>query len=603
MTKDNRSGGLYRNAISYFGGLVVIISALFILFFLLVNFSLAQPNPYIGIFTYMIFPGFLTLGIVIFLYGMLHESRRRRKLGTEEARPYPALDLNIPSQRRKFGFILVGGSFLALLLAFVGYNSYLFTESVTFCGKVCHTVMKPEYTAYKNGPHARVACVECHVGSGVSWYVKSKLSGAQQVLAVALHDYPTPIPVPIKNLRPARETCEECHWPQKFYGAQLVQIPHFRYDKDNTPEQISLLVKTGGGSPKLGENAGIHWHMIIDNQVYFRATDPQLQHIPWVKIVSKNGKSTIYEDKRAGLSAKQIAKLPLHKMDCMDCHNRPAHVFPPPEKAVNTAMEANKIPRDLPWIKKLGVDSLTHEYKNNDAAHKGIKQAIDSFYQEKFPQVLKDKKGEVEEAVHVLDEIYDRSVFPAMHVNWKTYPDNLGHRNWPGCFRCHDGHHVSKAGQTIPRDCTDCHTMPQRGPLMPLGATAPKSSENWHPWKLEGKHAQILCSRCHQAGYRPPQKCATCHKIDTSKPMMSFDCSTCHLKTQQVKPLVDCTTCHNNLSGLHKKGGHPYVDCWTCHKPHVFKVSTRATCLQCHTDKKDHHKGIFCGNCHQFTAG
>jgi hypothetical protein len=202
LEKRTQGGGFHRNMISYFGGLVILISVLLILVFLFVSFSLKRPSPYIGILTYLIFLGLLTLGVLISLYGLFQESRRRRRLGTKEALPYPTLDLNDIRQRKRFTFVLAGGSLLAILLTFVGYNAYLFTDSNTFCGKLCHSVMKPEYTAYLNGPHARVACVDCHVGSGVSWYVKSKISGVPQVFAIWFHTYSRPIPVPLKNLRP-----------------------------------------------------------------------------------------------------------------------------------------------------------------------------------------------------------------------------------------------------------------------------------------------------------------------------------------------------------------------------------------------------------------
>ena len=589
---------LYYNSVSYFGFLVMLVSILLIIFLLLANLSLKQPSPYIGIATYLIMPIFVVIGLLLFLWGMRRESLRRRKDG-KEAPAYPRLDLNDRKQRRWFGIVLVGGSLVGVLLLFVGYNAFLFTESVTFCGQVCHTVMQPEYTAYLNGPHARVPCVECHVGRGVSWYVKSKLSGVRQVFAVTFDTYQRPIPTPIENLRPARETCEECHWPAKFYGAQLIQNPHFRYDKDNTPEQISLLVRTGGGARQLGEMAGIHWHMIIDNEVHFRATDRGLQHIPWVKVIHHDGTQTIYEDDRTKLSEKQIDALPSHKMDCMDCHNRPSHIFNPPEKAVDLAMQSNEISPSIPWIKKVAVDALVAPYTDKNAAHTGIHDAIVGYYQKN--KDLDANMDAVDHAVGVVESIWDRSVFPDMNVNWKSYPMNIGHRDWPGCFRCHDGHHKTKDGKVLTQSCTTCHTMPQRGPLTPLGSTAPASTENWHPWKLEGKHAKILCSRCHAAGFRPSLDCLTCHGFKKDAPMMDMGCDSCHTKPQYVKPLEDCTSCHT-VTGLHKEGGHPDAECTTCHKPHTWKVTSRDTCYQCHENKKDHHPGEFCGDCHKFTA-
>jgi hypothetical protein len=209
MEEEKRGSGLYRNAVSFFGAYVAIVSVFLIVFTLLLMFSFKAHSPYLGIFAFMVFPFFFVLGGIVFLYGMRRESARRLALGVDEALPYPRLDLNEPKTRKTFSYAILGGSFLAILLAFVSYHAFLYTETVAFCGQLCHTVMEPEFAAYQGSPHARVACVDCHVGSGASWYVKSKISGARQVIAVLFNSYPRPIPTPIENLRPARETCEE----------------------------------------------------------------------------------------------------------------------------------------------------------------------------------------------------------------------------------------------------------------------------------------------------------------------------------------------------------------------------------------------------------
>jgi hypothetical protein len=600
LDKKNEGGGLYRNSVSYAGGLIIIVSVLAILSFLLLSFSLKAPSPYVGIITYMILPVFLVLGLFVFFIGIIRESRRRRRAGTREALPYPILDLNQPRQRRRFTLALTAGSLFVILVIFVGYNAYHFTDSNTFCGRLCHSVMKPEYTAYLNGPHARVPCVDCHVGAGVSWYVKSKISGAPQVIFTLLGTYSRPIPTPLKNLRPARETCEECHWPEKFYGAQLIQNPYFRYNEKNTPEQISLLVRTGGGTPNLGENAGIHWHMAINEKVYFKATDRGLQQIPWIKVVRGDGTTSVYRDREAKIAEREVEKLPLNLMDCMDCHNRPSHVFLPPETAVDRAMAGGNISSKLPWIKKLALDALVRNYAPDQDVRHEMRKAIEGYYVSNFPDALKRQKDQVDQAVSTIFAIYDRNVFPSMKVNWTTYPSNIGHRNWPGCFRCHNDRHASETGKVLTSSCPVCHTVPQRGPLLPLGATSPAGNEPWHPWPLKGKHVRILCNLCHRAGYRPPLDCVSCHKIDTASPMMSMACGSCHLREQEAKPTVNCKSCHPNLYGLHTKAGHATAACTSCHTPHTWKVSRRESCLRCHDDKKDHHAPAFCGDCHLF---
>ncbi len=594
-------GGLYRNAVSLLGALIATGSILLIVFAIALEYSAKRPSPYLGVFTYMLFPAFFGIGIVVFLYGMRRESLRRRKVGSEEALPYPRLDLNDPVHRKRFSYVVLGGTFLAILMTFVTYNAFLYSESVPFCGTLCHTVMKPEYSAYLASPHARVACVDCHVGHGASWFVKAKISGLRQVFAVAFNTYPTPIPTPIENLRPARETCEECHWPAKFFGTQLMQNPHFRYNEANTAEQISLGVKTGGGDSALGGTAGIHWHMIIKNRVSYVATDKQKQVIPYFEVRDEKGKlEAVYTSLDYKESTEELAKMEKDTMDCMDCHNRPTHIYYPPDTAVDRAMTTGLISRTLPWAKKVVVDALVREYPSTAKAHEGLKSEIEGFYRQKYPAVFQSRKADVDKAVDTAIGIYGRSVFPDMKVNWKTYPSNIGHRNWPGCFRCHDGRHVSKTGKVLSMDCTECHTMPKRGPLMPLGAVSPESQMPWHPVALTGKHALILCSKCHSAGFRPPTDCAECHKFDTSAPMMRMPCTDCHRKPGNVKPLAACAECHDTVYGLHKKGAHPDSACADCHKPHSWAVTGRERCLECHSDMKEHNAPDACAECHDF---
>ncbi len=593
--------GLYRNAISYFGAVIIAISLGLIISLMGIGFTQARPSPYLGIFTYLVFPVQLVGGVLIFLFGMWWERRRRRRLGTEDIAPLPIFDLNNPGHRKTMAVVLVSGGVLAVLLSLSAYNTYLFTDSVAFCGTLCHKVMKPEYVAYLNGPHARVPCVDCHVGPGMTWYFRSKVAGVPQVFGTVFEDYSRPLPAPIKNLRPARETCERCHWPEKFYGAQLIQIPFFRHDEKNTPEQISLMVKTGGGTPRLGENAGIHWHMMINNRVYFRALDREQQRIPWVKLVRPEGSEMIYRDKSIKISDAELEKLPIQLMDCMNCHNRPAHLFYAPDNLVDRSLASGNISPKLPWIKKVATLSLTQRYADQETGVREIRKTIERFYAEKYPEVFKNEKPLVQQAMDTVSKIYTQNVFPDMKVNWLTYPNNIGHRDWPGCFVCHDGQHVNSAGEPIFKTCTTCHTTATRGPLLPLGTTTgPRKEEPWHPMTLKGKHADLLCHRCHSQGYPAVLGCAECHKIPAGAPMGSMECKSCHLKDQEVKPLADCRSCHGKIGGLHKKTAHAGSDCTACHAPHNWKVDKRDNCLTCHGDKKDHNPSELCVKCHPF---
>ena len=294
--------GLMHNVVSLLGAILAAVSFANIVFlFLMAILSNKASSPYLGVLTYMVFPAFLILGLLLITFGMWRERRRRRTAAPGEVPRLPRIDLNIQSQLRALVFVVAFLVFFVLLSAAGSYRAYQFTDSVRFCGQLCHTVMSPEYTTYLQSPHARVACVDCHVGSGASWYVRSKLSGSYQVYAVIFHKYPQPIPSPVVNLRPAQQTCEQCHWPRKFYGAQLKVFYHFGNDEKNSPRQIRMLINTGGAEPRTGLPSGIHWHMNIANKITYVASDAQRQVIPWVQAENMQGKVTVYRAKNSSL--------------------------------------------------------------------------------------------------------------------------------------------------------------------------------------------------------------------------------------------------------------------------------------------------------------
>ncbi len=506
---------LYRNPISYVGSVLAGIGTLLVAASMLMEVGLNAPGPYFGIVTYILFPGVVLFGIVVVLFGMRHESLRRRKAGTTEARPFPALDLNDPGQRRWFVLGGAGFSGLFVFLSVALYNGVQVTESVTFCGATCHVPMHPEATAYEHSPHARVACVECHVGSGAGWYIHAKVNGMRQLAGVIFDNYDRPIPTPVKGLRPARDTCESCHWPQKRWGSQLYQRPHFRYDEKSTPEQITMLVNTGGGDGAYG--TGIHAHMATNNEVTYVAADDHLQDIPWTKVKHRDGSTVEYFRTEKPVDAATVAGMKHHTMDCIDCHNRPAHRFETPDILVDRALFASVIPPTLPFAKSLAVETLTKEYPSSGAAHDGMRKYVTAYYAEKYPEVSSARGLDIAKMGDALGTIYDGNVFPEMKVTWGTYPSNLGHRNSAGCFRCHDGKHVSADGKVLASECTVCHTMPQRGPQTGMGEPMTATEKEWHPWQTPEKHLavekhkNIQCYECHLAGRKPKTECNECH--------------------------------------------------------------------------------------------
>ena len=495
------SKGLYKNPISLIGIALASVALANIVFLVVIDVLSSEPSPYIGILAYMVGPAFLVLGLILVPIGIVLERRRRlRSVGAPQH--FPQLDLNNPAQRSTAAFVLSFVVAFTLISAVGSYKAYEFTDSVQFCGQLCHSVMRPEFTAYEASPHARVACVECHVGSGASWYVKSKLSGMRQVYYTAMGTFPRPIPTPVRNLRPAQQTCEQCHWPKKFWGAQLKTFTHYGDDERNTPRVIRLLIKTGGGDPSLGQaGEGIHWHMNIANKITYVATDEQRQVIPWVRIEDQYGHVTEFVTKDNPPTQAQIEKASKRRMDCIDCHNRPTHIYVPPDLSVDRSITGHAIDASLPFIKQQGVQVLTADYKTSDEAQAKIAEGINKFYQQKYPQIASSKAESLKAAVAELQRIYRTTMFPDMKVNWKTHPNNIGHLYSQGCFRCHDGNHVSPDGKVISKDCNACHTVLEQQESGTQIAALPAQSFK-HPVDI-GDLSQVTCSDCHNGGVGP----------------------------------------------------------------------------------------------------
>src|SRR6201993_3322258 len=485
---------LLRNPVSLAGVALAIVGLANIFLFVLIDLIGTKPSPYIGILAYMVSPAFFALGLILMLAGLLIERRKK----VERTEFYPRIDLNDPSQRSAVISFLTFLVVFATVSAAGSYKAYEYTDSVQFCGQLCHTVMNPEFTAYQLSPHARVACVDCHVGSGATWYVKSKLSGARQVYAATFKTFPRPIPTPVHNLRPAQDTCEQCHWPKKFYGGQLKVFTHYANDDKNTVRQIRMLIKTGGGDPATGAPEGIHWHMNISNEINYVATDDKRQVIPYVYVKDHQGRVTEYLAKDSNLTKEQIAKSPKRLMDCVDCHNRPTHIYVPPDLSVDNSFLAKRPAPSLPSLKQQAVTALTANYETTPAAMQGIAKSIGSFYESKYPDLSKSKQLEIRSAIDELQRIYRNTTFPEMKLNWQTHPNNIGHFYFNGCFRCHDGQHVSTDGKAIAKDCQICHSvLSQEEGGVSMAALQKVSFQ--HPIDL-GDMTQVNCSDCHASG-------------------------------------------------------------------------------------------------------
>lgn len=485
-----RPSSVFRNWLSL-TGFVVMVGSLFSFLLLLLLDALARSsNPYIGILTYLVAPGILVVGIILAALGAWF--RHRQVIKTVGAFAPLRIDLTRPGDRRKFGLFLAGSVVFLLISALGSYRSYNYTESVQFCGQACHGVMKPEFVTYLHSPHARVACAECHIGKGAAWYVRSKLSGTYQVYATMADKYPRPIKGTIKNLRPAQETCEECHWPQKFVGNVERTFHYFLGDETNTPFNVRMLLNVGGGDPTHGPVGGIHWHMNVGNRIQYIATDELRQKIPWVRMIDTQGVVTEFRSPRFTNS---VDEAEVRTMDCMDCHNRPAHRYETPNGAVNLAMSLGKIDSALPYIKTNALYALTRQYNNETRALEGIATTIAQKYPSDQFANCQDK---VRAAISRVQEIYTNNFFPGMNASWQTYPDNIGHKDWPGCFRCHDGNHKTADGKRSIKasDCSTCHTILAQGSGDDLKHLQPDGQKFKHP----GDEVDGACNDCHTGG-------------------------------------------------------------------------------------------------------
>lgn len=497
LVPSNKPPSLLRNPLSAFGIIIALVSTAFGLPLMFMDLFSRQTQPYLGVVIYLVLPFVSAGGVIITLLGVWWERRRRRKKPGTEPLPLPYIDLNQPKHQLIVSIVIFAVMVIVILLSITGYRAYHFTESTEFCGVVCHQVMKPEFTAYQHSPHARVACAQCHVGPGASWFVRSKLSGTYQVYAVLTKKYPKPIPTPVKNLRPAQETCEQCHWPAKFFGSQQKIFNHYLTDEKNSPWQIQMLIKVGGGDPSTGAPTGIHWHMNISREIFYIASDEKREVIPWVKVVDRQGKETEYLSTENSLSSEEISKAKIRRMDCMDCHNRPSHIFLPPDRAVEESLATGHLDRTLPYLKREAIRLLTQSYSTEEEAMKTILKELPAFYEKEYPEIYREKGVVVRQSAEELQNIYKRNFFPEMRVDWRGYPSHVGHLNAQGCFRCHDGLHKNRDGQVITKDCNACHTILAQGPPEEVGSSKLESQSFRHPVDVGVDVTEYKCSDCH----------------------------------------------------------------------------------------------------------
>jgi nitrate/TMAO reductase-like tetraheme cytochrome c subunit len=480
------------------------------------------------------------------------DRKRRRRWRLADVK----VDLSQPKHRRNvlLGFVVL--SLLGMGFLYGGLQAIHYAESSEFCGSLCHP-MSSEYVRYELSPHAKVECAQCHVGAGVNYFIQSKLDGARSLYYALSDTYERPIKSPVHNLRPARETCEECHTPNAYTDNIIKTIRHYDNDEANTPLQSTVILKMGGWQESTGISEGIHWH--ITNPVYYIAADEQRQVIMWVGTEQEDGSlKEYYARDMLGMAQTSFveesrANGEVREMDCIDCHNRSAHLIPPPDRVVDDAISAGKISTDLPFIRAKAVEVLTPRYTSMTDAYEAIEGLMD-YYQVGFPAVYENQRHELRLALNTLKDLYQKTNFPEMELNWQTNPDNETHSPFLGCFRCHDGKHalVDPEGnevEIISVKCNLCHTVPivGRGTDMLIEApvivgAVPESHSDFrytieHRTTTEAEREE--CYQCHGQGFC---KNEACHSL-AHPPDMLYTHSDEYRRTgNQV-----CYTCHQDI--------------------------------------------------------
>lgn len=504
MSKSKSRRTVFRHPLAAVGGALFFAGGALFFVLLMMEFTGGADNPYRSLVTFIVAPFIVVSGVGLFLISMWLQVRAAKKLG-KSVRFNLSIDPTDKGYWKNLWRFLGLTAFLVIIIIYSGTKAYEATDSVGFCGKTCHTVMEPQSVTYHNSPHARVPCVECHIGPGASFWVKAKFDGARQLFATALNSFNRPILTPVHNLRPAQETCEGCHWPRQFYGRKMVTHTYYRTDEENQPWTINLLVKIGGGNPRTGKLEGIHWHMLNQNTIEYVALDEKRQIIPWVRLIDSDGDTTIYTNEEHEIPDLNDPEVEIRHFDCMDCHNRPSHLFTPPAKALNLAISTRKISPEMPYIRQTGLDLLNAEYTDRGEAHELINSGLKAFYEEDYPDFAISNADMIENASKVLIGIYNDNFFPEMKTDYRDRENNLSHFVNDGCFRCHDGVMSDSEGNTIATDCETCHLIVAQGPSENLDDLESNLSglPFQHPEDIDQAWMEMKCTECHdsESGY------------------------------------------------------------------------------------------------------
>jgi nitrate/TMAO reductase-like tetraheme cytochrome c subunit len=442
-----------NNRLSLLGGALTTAAALIMVGFWIVSFfgQGGSSNPYLGIILDLILPLLLVFGLLLIPIGIWWRRRHLKAIG-QLPTIFPKVDFGDPAFRHAVDFVVIATFINFVIVGTATYRGVAYMDTRSFCGQSCH-VMAPEWTAYHVSGHQGVACTDCHVAPGLEGYAAAKMNGTRQLFEVVLHDYPRPI-MAAGKVPAARYTCLNCHDAAAFIGDKLVVKSSFGNDDKNSRTYTMVLVHVGGRD-RFMHLSGIHGAHL--GHVEYIATDSPAQTIPWVKRVNSDGSSKEF----IASGVKIPADAERHTMDCIDCHNRPAHSFDSAEDALDKDMADGTPSATLPFVHNQGMALIEAQYTSQQEATARITQGLENFYRTQYPAVWSAQRAQVDQAVKALSTIYSQNVFPFMKVTWGTHPNNLGHTEvlTGGCFRCHDGSHNAKDGGSITNDCSVCHNL------------------------------------------------------------------------------------------------------------------------------------------------
>ncbi len=449
--------GVSGNAAGLWGVVLTTTSFVGFILFEVARLSGILTNTYVGLVTYMLFPALFIIGLLLILIGW---RRLKKQSGRTTAELMKQRFGDNQTKAALFGSkvfttIIILTLVNILFIVAAGSRMMAFMDEPVFCGTACHSVMNPEWVTYQASPHSRVKCVECHVGEGADALFDSKLNGLWQMVSVTFDLLERPIPTPVHQLRPARETCEKCHWPDKFYGSRLKRIERFKKDEASSVMFTTLNLKVNGGS--LSQKGGIHWHVAGENEVRYASVDDKRNEMIWVDVRQDDGSFRRYTNKT--ISDAESNHEDSRILDCVDCHNRATHIYENPGYAVDERISRGILNRSLPYLKREGLKAVSADYPDKESAMRGIDNQLRGFYRNNYPDISRKQGDIIDSAVLVFQSIYSRNIHPEMNIEWGTYASLIGHIGDGGCFRCHNSNLVDDAGNTISDDCTLCHSI------------------------------------------------------------------------------------------------------------------------------------------------